>query len=147
MAVDDGFKSKIIALDHMSTLNSYRCPDLHQWPNCSTPIAYYDALATSLIDVSKSRLFTSNPIVYPHQQVGFEAFAYELFEIDGYPQNTGISSFGKGIYGTYENDSRFADDGHTTFSEYELLVPLVHIANIESNWKAVMYNVVGAWGK
>ena len=142
VAVDDGFKSKIIALDHMSTLDSYRCPDLHQWPNCSAPIGYYDDVASSLMDVSKSMSISSNPLVYPQQQAGFEAFAYELFEREGYPVGTGMSPFGKGMFGKYENGSRYADDGHTTFSEYDLFLPVFQPGNIKRHWSALMYNMV-----
>ena len=141
--VDQGFQSRVITLDHMSTISSFNCPHAHQWPNCSISKVYFEALTDSLLDVSNSRSISSNPIIYPHQQESFETFAYELFERDEYPEGTGLSSFGEGLFGKNADGTRYADDGKTNFSNYELFVPVFQPADLQNNWRGIMYNMVG----
>jgi hypothetical protein len=141
VAVDEGFQSKIVTLDHMSTISSFTCPDAAQWPNCSIEMNYFEALTSSLVDLSMSRSISSNPLVFPHQQDGFEAFAYDLFTREGYPEDTGISSFGQGIFRNGA-DGREPDNGTTTFSPYELLLPVFQPAELQSNWRGIMFNMV-----
>mmetsp|Transcript_15709 Transcript_15709/g.26187 ORF Transcript_15709/g.26187 Transcript_15709/m.26187 type:complete len:916 (+) Transcript_15709:167-2914(+) len=141
VAVNQGFNSKSMTLDHMSTILSFHCPHAHQWPNCSIGRTYYEALTDKLIDVSHSRSIASNPIVYPHQQESFENFAYELFDNDDYPPDTGMSSFGRGMFGKSPDGSRYADDGKTNFSSYELFVPVFQPADLQNNWRGIMYNM------
>jgi hypothetical protein len=143
-AVDAGLESKVSTLEHMSTIDSFRCPDLNQWPNCSClSVDYFEAMTDSLMDVSKSRIIAIGPIVYPHQQHHFENFANDEFESEGFPANTGVSDFGKGLYAKYDNGSRYHDiSAHNNFSEYDLFVPIFHPSDLESNWPRIMYNMV-----
>jgi len=83
-------------------------------------------------------------ILYPPTHVaGFEKFAYDYFDANSefFPRGTGQSSFGPGIYGFYENSTRFRDKtGVTTFSKRKILTPIFLIGD-SSSIPAVMYNV------
>jgi hypothetical protein len=139
--VNDGLTSKMATLETMSTIMSYQCPDAIIWPNCSVPLQYFQQVMKSLVEVSKSRTLDASPIVRFDQKAGFEAFAYDFFEREGYPENTGISHFGKGIHAKYENGTRYPDDGRTPFPSHEILLPVFQPAHIDTHWSAVMFNV------
>lgn len=143
LAVNEGFTSKIITLDHMSTMYSYQCPHAHQWPNCSVSKNYFEAFTAPLVDVSTSRSIASNPIVWPHQKESFEKFAYDLFSSEGYPTGTGTSSFGRGIFKSKSDGTRCEDiTGKTNFSKYALFNPVFQPGQLANNWKGIMYNMV-----
>lgn len=143
MAVDEGFGSKITTLDHMSTVYSYHCPHVHQWPNCSLPKNYFEAFTSPLVDISTSRTIAFSPIVWPHQKESFENYSVDLFEREGYPAGTGVSSFGRGIYKKNNEGMRCRDSGKSSFSKYELFVPVLQPAQLATNWPGIMFNMVG----
>jgi hypothetical protein len=140
-SVDEGLQSKLTTLEHVSTMLAYQCPHTEHWPNCSAPLKFFQDLTATLLDVSASRAIDYNPIVRLHEKDGFEAFAYDLFEREGFPPGTGISSFGKGIFALYEDGTRHPDDGRTNFSDYDLFIPVFQPADIARNWQGVMYNM------
>jgi hypothetical protein len=140
-SVNEKFLSKIVMLDHLSTVVSYECPTAAHWPNCSVALQKFQDYTQAMVEVSDSRSLASNPLVYPDQREGFEAFAYDLFEQESYPIGTGISSFGKGIFRNNEQGSHEYDDGLTNFSGYHLFLPVFLPANIENNWRGIMYNM------
>ena len=142
LSVDQGFEAKLLVLEHMSTIFSYACPDSDDWPNCNVPQRYFEDISSSLVDVSKARSIAANPLVYPDQKESFEEYAYARFEAEGFPEQTGISSFGEGMFAKYSNGSRYADDGKTNFSDYELFLPVFQSAALDKNWPGIMYNMV-----
>mmetsp|Transcript_14008 Transcript_14008/g.23205 ORF Transcript_14008/g.23205 Transcript_14008/m.23205 type:complete len:907 (+) Transcript_14008:70-2790(+) len=140
-AVNEGFTSKRNILEAMSTMLSYRCPDAVTWPNCSMPLDYFQDVTSSFVELSKAMSVDSNPLVRPDQQAGFEAFAYEMFEREGFPEDTGVSPFGRGIYASDENGTRYHDDGMTSFSHHDVLLPVFQPAFVKMLWRAVMFNM------
>ncbi|KAG7369705.1 PAS domain containing protein [Nitzschia inconspicua] len=82
------------------------------WPMVA--LEGYEQIASSLGIVTNGSL-SFCPIVIPgaEEQRLFEEFAYDLFEKNGFPPNTGISNFGKGIFsfGTGEFGNETWDDG------------------------------------
>jgi hypothetical protein len=140
-AVDDGLKSKLNILTAMSTMLSYRCPDAVEWPNCSMPLQYFQDITSTFVDLSDTMSLDSCPIMTVEQQAGFEAYAYDMFQKQGYPEQAGISPFGKGIYANYENGTRYHHHGQTSFSKYDVLVPVFQPAFINKLWTAIMFNM------
>lgn len=138
---NQGFRAKLIVLKHLSTILSYHCPNATQWPTCSLSRQYFEELSSPMVDISLSRSISINPLVYPSQQESFEAYAYDKFEKENYPNGTGISSFGKGFFSQDEEGARHADDGKSNHSEYDLFLPVFQPANIANNWRGIMYNM------
>jgi hypothetical protein len=71
---------------------------------------------------------------------GFEAFAYDFYESEGYP-NLGMSDFGHGIYARDADSNRFHDTESPTHGTHDVLMPNLLAANIESNAPAIMLNI------
>jgi hypothetical protein len=104
------------------------------WPMVA--LEGYDQIASSLSIITDGSL-SFCPIVEPggEEQRLFEEYAYELFEKEGYPNNTGVSNFGRGIFsfgeGEYGNetwdDGRFHITSGWTYhnSSRNILVPFL----------------------
>jgi hypothetical protein len=104
------------------------------WPMVA--LEGYTQIASSLSIITKGTL-NFCPMVKPggQEQQLFEAYAYELFAKEGYPNTTGVSDFGKGIFsfGTGELGNETWEDGrfHITSgwtyhnSSRDILVPFL----------------------
>lgn len=70
-------------------------PDAAAWPYVG--VDNFESITNDIVDPdSGGNLFS--PIVAVHQQAAFETFAYEYYESRGYPNGTGVSSIGEGIW-------------------------------------------------
>jgi hypothetical protein len=104
------------------------------WPMAS--LDGYTEIASSLRIVTHGSLSLC-PIVRPggEEQAKFEQYAYDLFAQEGYPNTTGVSDFGRGIFsfgtGEYGNetwkDGRFHITSGWTYhnSPRNILVPFL----------------------
>lgn len=112
----------------------------HPRADVGWPMVYmegYEQIASSLGIVTEGSL-SFCPLVAPggDEQAAFEEFAYDLFHnVQGYPNTTGVSDFGRGVfsYGAGEHGNETWDDNrfHITsgwtyhYSPREVLVPFV----------------------
>lgn len=110
-------------------------PDASVWP--FVYMAGFEEIATSLKIVTEGSI-SFCPIVEPggEEQQAFEDFAYNLFyNVQGYPQDTGVSDFGRGVFSFGNNefgnatwpDHRFHITSGWTYhgSPREILVPFI----------------------
>lgn len=119
---------------------SLACPRAENWPNCSVTYDPYQNISTPIIAVTKMRALTFCVVVTPEQVAGFEAFAYDFFEREGYP-GIGISSFGQGIWALNETtQTRFHSTEAYRHGQYEILLPVLEVGNLAANRPSVMYN-------
>jgi hypothetical protein len=138
--MDENLHSKVLALGSMANLMSLACPRAENWPNCSVTYDPYQNISTPIISVARMLTLTFNVVVAPKQVAGFEAFAYDFFEREGYP-GIGISSFGKGIWAFNETtQTRFHSTEAYRHGQYEILLPVLEVGNLAANRPSVMYN-------
>ncbi|KAL3914280.1 MAG: hypothetical protein SGILL_006166 [Bacillariaceae sp.] len=136
------------ASDSLALMIGSAHPNASAWPMVS--LDGYADIASSLRSITQGSL-SFCPIVKPggEEQRQFEEFAYDLFEKEGYPPETGESAFGRGIfsYGTGEFGNETYPDGrfHITsgwtyhYSSREILVPFIQ-SDIGAH-SALMLNV------
>jgi hypothetical protein len=104
-------------------------PRAEEWPNVY--IEGFEEISTSLRLVTEGQEIAFCPIVQPggEEQASFEEFAYDFYEnTREFPNDPGVSMFGKGIY-SYGNesapDNRYHDTSGVTYydSPNNILVP------------------------
>jgi hypothetical protein len=78
-------------------------------------------------------------VVAPEQVKGFEAFAYDFFEWEGY-SGIGISSFGKGIWAFNESTQTRYHSTEAYHGQYDILLPVLEVGNLAANLPSVMLN-------
>jgi hypothetical protein len=122
------------ATDSLALMIGSANPHRDAWPNVY--LEGYEQIADSLAIVTEGSL-SFCPIVKPGgaEQEDFEEFAYHLFNnLSGYPNTTGVSAFGKGIFSfgndTQNNqswpDNRFHSSGWTYHhGPNDILVPFL----------------------
>jgi len=88
------------ASDALASMYGTANPDASEWP--FVYMEGYQEIATKLKLITKGTL-NFCPIVIGFgegsQQKAFEEYWYDLYDKWGYPNTTGVSAFGKGIYG------------------------------------------------
>lgn len=126
---------------------SFGCPHADMWPNCSAlSMEYYSNFTKVLVDISKKNSISINPIITKEQIGGFESFAYDYFDQQGYgvdgPHYTlGMSSgLGKGIFAR-NSSGLYKSVDYYPYGENEILAPVFLASNLEVNRNAVMFNV------
>lgn len=129
-------ESKKKATDSLALMVATAHPNASEWPNVY--MEGYEQIATSLRIVTRGSL-SFCPIVQSGgvEQTSFEDFYYNVFyNVQGYPNDTGVSDFGRGIFsygtGPHSNqtwpDGRFQSvDGWTYHRQdpTDILVPFV----------------------
>ena len=88
----------------LSTIISYSLPNAEAWPFVTLP--GFEEIATNLVKTSSGKALSYAPLVAPGELPSFEGFAYDFFENKHdppFPNGTGMSSFGKGIWGLDPN--------------------------------------------
>lgn len=106
-------------------------PEAEMWPNIN--FLGFEAVVGNLIETSTGRTMGLMPLVYPHNLASFEDHAYNkvIAGRNDYPNTTGASSFGKGVFGldfSLDNeDKRYHEsDGNTTWgSPYKVFTPFL----------------------
>jgi hypothetical protein len=121
---------KKLTTDSLAHVAAAANPHADKWPNVY--IEGFEEIATSLRLVTKGQEIAFCPIVIPggEEQASFEEFAYDLYEdIRKFPNGTGVSSFGKGIFSESRNGDRFHDVIAWTdyASPNKILVPILQL--------------------
>ena len=116
----------------LATILSYSLPNADAWPFVTLP--GYENITSNLIKTSSGREMGLAPIVAPEQLSDFEDFAYDFFENKHrppFPNGTGVSSFGKGIWGmnsslnTSDNRYRMTNATPTYDSPNRMFFPIL----------------------
>ncbi|KAJ1424278.1 hypothetical protein B484DRAFT_363533 [Ochromonadaceae sp. CCMP2298] len=119
-----------------------QCPTTSHWPNCSVgPLNSYLNITDPLIETVNTRTIGFAPIITPAQVSKFEAYAYDFFESNGYP-NLGYTGGVKGISAVDTTTGlRFHDTEGYQEGGHKVLTPVMQIADLDSNSPAVMFNL------
>jgi hypothetical protein len=140
MRVNENLHSKVLSLASMANLMSLACPREENWPNCSVPYNVYQNITMPIMSVAKMRALSFGVVVTPEQLDGFEAFAYDFFELEGYP-GIGVNSFGKGIWALNETtNTKYHSTEPYAGGQYDILLPLTEVGDVTANRASVMYN-------
>lgn len=134
-------KAKVLTLHAQASMLSMACPSTESWPNCTIPMESYANISNPLIENSNMRTLSFAPIITANQVDEFEAFAYNFYESEGYP-DLGISTFGKGISALNQTSgARYHDQFGYQFGENKILVPLLEVGNLLTNKQVAMFNL------
>jgi hypothetical protein len=128
-SVESSFNLQLQANIQVATMLGWACPSAADWPNCAIPSREFVSLTTSLSSMSKIPLFVVSPIVRPDNRHSFEEFAMNYLKSDGgYPNQTGWSNFGFGIFDSNENFTHTQSPNHTdpTTSAHDILLPVLY---------------------
>jgi len=116
----------------MATIVEQNAPDAENWPFIT--VSGYEEMAIDLIETSDSRELGLAPLVTPAQLSDFETFAYDYFE-SKFDNETGLSSFGKGVFGVNpaldNSDKRYHEtDGSTYYgSPNKIFAPFIQMSS------------------
>jgi hypothetical protein len=80
----------------LASIASYQFPDAATWPLVA--INGFEAIAANVIRTSNGRSMGLCPLVTSDKLSEFEAFAYSRVIEPKFPNGTGVSSFGKGVF-------------------------------------------------
>ncbi|KAJ1423523.1 hypothetical protein B484DRAFT_451857, partial [Ochromonadaceae sp. CCMP2298] len=135
-------RNKVLALKTVAALVSKECPTTAHWPNCSVgPLNSFLNITDPLIETVNTRTIAFAPIVVPAQVSEFEAYAYDFFESNDYP-NIGYTGGVKGISSVNSSTgNRFHDTEGYQEGGHKVLTPVVQIADLDNNSPAVMFNL------
>jgi hypothetical protein len=128
--VEKSFQLQLQANVQVSTILGWSCPSISDWPNCAVSSSEFLSLTNSLSAMSQIPLFLVAPIVHPENRTSFEEFALDYYRTDGgYPNGTGISDFGPGIFDYDANYQRTKPPNHT-----DILIPILYASNPSLNY-------------
>jgi hypothetical protein len=133
-------RRKFQACAVLSSRHEHAFPNASQWPFVFLP-GFQDT-GTDLALLSNSLAFLVNYIVRPEEASEFEAFAEQAYKDHGYPNDTGVSGFGFGIWAKPGPPGDRVHDisGNTSFaSQHHILAPIMQISN-RSLLNATMFN-------
>ena len=113
----------------LASIVAYALPDADAWPFVAVP--GFEQIAGHLLVTSSSRELALSPFVTPDQLSDFEDFAYNFFENvhdPPFPNGTGTSSFGRGVWGVNKSlgtsDNRYHITEPYTNSPYRVHSPV-----------------------
>jgi hypothetical protein len=104
-------------------------PDAQTWPKVN--LEGFEEISRNMIETSSGRSMGLLPIVTPNTLAEFEDFAYDVVFAGTYPNDTGVSSFGRGVFAVNPSlnstDKRYHDtDGATTWnSPNKIMTPFL----------------------
>ncbi|KAJ1405445.1 hypothetical protein B484DRAFT_457071, partial [Ochromonadaceae sp. CCMP2298] len=94
-----------------------------------------------IIETINTRTIAFAPIITPAQVSEFEAYAYDFFESNDYP-DLGYTDGIKGVSSVNTStDNRFHDTEGYQEGGHKVLTPVLQIGNLEVNQPAVMFNL------
>jgi len=106
----------------MASVASEQNPDADKWP--FVYVTGFERTVQNLLNASSGKDMGFVPFVRPEQQREWEEFAYDYYENSmlphPFPNGTGVSSFGKGIWAVDKRlnstDNRYHDTDDTVFT-------------------------------
>ena len=120
---------KRLGIITLASMAAQTFPDAEMWSNIN--INGFEVVSGNLIETSSGRSMGLLPLVTPDQLESFEDHAYNTVFPGRYPEDTGVSSFGRGVFGldfSLDNeDKRYREtDGATTWgSPYRVMTPFL----------------------
>eukprot|EP00549_Striatella_unipunctata_P007205 CAMPEP_0118677972 /NCGR_PEP_ID=MMETSP0800-20121206/2939_1 /TAXON_ID=210618 ORGANISM="Striatella unipunctata, Strain CCMP2910" /NCGR_SAMPLE_ID=MMETSP0800 /ASSEMBLY_ACC=CAM_ASM_000638 /LENGTH=863 /DNA_ID=CAMNT_0006573735 /DNA_START=141 /DNA_END=2732 /DNA_ORIENTATION=- len=140
------FQKRIMATVSIAAYVSEMLPDADPWPYVT--VRGFNRLGTNLVKTSSGVAMGFAPIIRADEVEKFETFAYDYLgnTIPPFPEGTGMSSFGRGIFGI--DPSRGAPDGRYRVingtesygSPHNILAPLLHLSEQSTNSRFIMYD-------
>lgn len=120
------------------------CKNNYDWPNCWIPSVSFDKITQPVIQSFSTKLSGLLSIVRKNELSSFEDFAYSMYEAENFPPETGVSSFGKGVWAINPTstapDLRYHDvNGTNPLSKHTLWV-VSYLSNINQS-SGFMYNL------
>ena len=122
---------KRLGLVTLSSVISGANPDVSDWP--LVQLSNFEVIANNLMRTADDYNMGFAPFVTPEQVTSFETHAYDFYEVnrspEPFPQGTGQSPFGKGIYALDPNtNERYHDVTGETYwnSPNSILAPVLH---------------------
>jgi hypothetical protein len=126
-------RKRLGTISMASIASNMLCND-KDWPFVVDP--GFEEMANNLINTSDGRKISFVPIIQPGELSTWEDFAYDYYEYTReppFPNGTGVSSFGKGIWGVNRSldspgDRRYHDtNANSTYgSPYQIFTPILH---------------------
>jgi hypothetical protein len=104
-------------------------PDAQTWPFVN--LNGFEEISQNVIEASSGRSMGLLPIVTPERLAEFEDYAYDVVFAGTYPNDTGVSAFGRGVYASSPSlnstDGRYHDtDGATSWdSPNKIMTPFL----------------------
>jgi len=126
-------RQRLMATVSIASFVSEMLPYAEPWPFVT--VKGFERQATNILETSSGVGSAFAPIVRPDQVDVFEDFVYDFYQNTRkptFPQGTGTSSFGEGIFAMDQNasspDKRYhITDGSTSYgSPYDILTPILH---------------------
>ncbi|CAB9528613.1 sensor kinase/phosphatase LuxQ [Seminavis robusta] len=130
---------KMLGAITLTSIYSNLCPNAQDWPFCY--LQGFEQVGRNLVATSRGRGVAFAPIVQPEQVAEFEDWVYEQ---GVFPEGSGISSFGRGIFAFDKShnttDGRYHDTtGETTYpSLYQVPIPIIQALGPDPS-KPVLY--------
>ena len=139
-------ENKLLGATTMARVAGYSYPDASSWPMVVVP-GWYD-ISETVVATSIVGGLSLAPIIDPkiHNLTAYEEMAYAHYDEIYGPENSGLSSFGRGVWTKDKSleteDQRYHDTtGESDFSPYNILVP--KLQHSKGNHKLLMMNVHG----
>jgi hypothetical protein len=141
LSIRDSIFVKVQSSIQLSISMGLACPTASQWPNCALPSQEFSDRAHSLATLSHIKEFLFLPLVRPEARQSFEAFAADHYLTDGgYPNGTGVSAFGSGIFAITPDREKYRAPNHTAHSAYNLTVPIFEITDLRNTSHMLLYD-------
>ena len=105
------------------------------WPLYPIPFRNMRLSTLELLAISQVDQFLVAPVVAPNQREAFETLSRSYYETDGhYPNGTGYSDFGFGVFDVTKDGTRIKSPAHTdpTVAKHDFLIPLWATSSNES---------------
>lgn len=129
----DNARRKRFGAVQLASVAAFAVPEAATWPFANIP--GYQTIASNVIrSTNAGASLALLPLVTPQQLAAFEDFAYDVvFAEQNFPNGTGESSFGRGVYGLdaslNNTDNRFheTEDGSTPWgSPNRIFTPFLY---------------------
>jgi signal transduction histidine kinase len=136
-------RRKIQACQLLASIISYRFPNASQWPFVALP--GFTEASKLMLELSASPISMVSRVP-PEQASDFEAFAFELYREQGYPDYAGVSDFGFGIWRSSQTssyaDGRIHDTSGNITYKSELPPDLwVNLLSTNMTSRILLYNI------
>jgi signal transduction histidine kinase len=144
LSIMNDLNARAAAGETFTTAYIIQCPKETDWPNCWIPYDVWEKLVDRLANTLNIRSCAMAPLVTTQNLASFEKFAYETYANESFPNTTGVSAFGKGVF-AYDDSSNISGyryhvtNGYTPNSSHDIIIPSFQSRKSQS--ATVMYNL------